>query len=152
MNFFNLRAPKLIPYAYVKLTDSLLKTWYTRSINHCSQLSTTGLSDHGSHSKSKWFLLVLWGDGVIIVPECSWFSFICIKDIFCPHTFILMCMHLLKEEEKPTYFHNHNLSLSNRLPFNFLCRQYIRQASKHDAQSLGLMLHHLILIYWAPKS
>ena len=28
-----------------------------------------------------------------------------------------MCMHLLKEERKPTYFQNHNLSLSNRLPF-----------------------------------
>ena len=26
-------------------------------------------------------------------------------------------MHLLKEERKPTYFQNHNLSLSNMLSF-----------------------------------
>jgi len=120
MNFFNLGAPKLIPYAYRKLTDSLFKRWYTRSINHCSQLSTTGLSDHGSHSKSKWFLLDLWGDGVIIVPECSWFSFICIKHIYI-YIFILiylfLCACTFKGGRKPTYFQNHNLSLSNRLPF-----------------------------------
>ena len=118
MNFFNLGAPKLIPYTYRKLTDSLFKRWYTRSINHCSQLSTTGLSDHGSHSKSKWLLLGLWGDGVIIVPECSWFSFY----IYKTYTFILIYLFLcvctfLKEERKPTYFQNHNLSLSNMLPF-----------------------------------
>ena len=152
MNFFNLGAPKFILYRYTKLMDSFLKRWYTRSISHCSQLSTTGLSDHGSHTISKWFLLGLWGDGVIIVSDYSWFSFICIKHIFCPHTFILMCMYFLKEEEKPTYFQNHNLSLSNGLPFNFLCQQYIRQVSKHDAQSLGLMSHHLMLTYWAPLS
>ena len=118
MNFFNLGAPKLIPYAYRKLTDSLFKRWYTRSINHCSQLSTTGLSDHGSHSKSKWLLLDLWGDGVIIVLECNWFSFYMYKT----YTFILIYLFLcvctfLKEERKPTYFQNHSLSLSNRLPF-----------------------------------
>ena len=149
MNFFNLGAPKLIPYAYTKLTDSLFKRWYTRSINHCSQLSTTGLSDHGSHTISKWFLLGLWGDGVIIVLECSWFFSLYVLNIYIyPHIFLCACT--LKGERKPTYFQNHNLSLSNRLPFNFLCRQYIRQASKHDAQSLGLMSHHLMLTYWAP--
>ena len=151
MNFFNLGGPKFIPYAYRKLTDSLFERWYTRSINHYSQLSTTGLSDHGSHSKSKWFLLVLWGDGVIIVPECSWFSFIYIKHIYIYiYPYIFLCACILKGERKPTYFQNHNLSFSNRLPFNFLCRQYIRQASKHDAQSLGLMSHHIVLTYWAP--
>ena len=116
MNFFNLGAPKLIPYAYRKLTDSLFKRWYTRSINHCSQLSTTGLSDHGSHTISKWFLLGLWGDGVIIVPECSWFSFICIEHIYI-YSHIFLCARTFKGGRKPTYFQNHNLSLSNRLPF-----------------------------------
>ena len=73
MNFFNLGAPKLTLYRYTKLMDSFLKRRYTRPINHCSQLSTTWLSDHGSRSKSKWILLGLWGDGVFIVPECSLF-------------------------------------------------------------------------------
>ena len=149
MNFFNLGAPKLIPYAYRKLTDSLFKRWYTRSINHCSQLSTTGLSDHGSHSKSKWFLLGLWGDGVIIVPECSWFSFICIKHIFYPHIFILMCMHFFKGERKPTYFQNHNLSLSNRLPFIFYAGNILGKPLNTMPNTLELTSYHLMLIFWA---
>ena len=144
MNFFNLEAPKLIPYAYTKLTDSLLKRWYTRSINHCSQLSTTRLSDHGSHSKSKWFLLDLWGDGVIIVPECSWFSYILSWHIYS------LVYALLKEEE------NQHISriITCPLVIGYLLfimpAIYIRQASKHDAQSLGLMSHHLMLTDWAP--
>ena len=149
MNFFNLGAPKLIPYAYIKLTDSLLKRWYTRSINHCSQLSTTWLSNHGSHSKSKWLLLGLWGDGVIIVLECNWFSFYMYKT----YTFILIYLFLCactfwKRKE------NQHISRITACPLVigcllFLMPEFIRQASKHDAQSLGLMSHHLMLTYWA---
>ena len=117
MNLFNLGAPKLIPYAYIKLTDSLLKRWYTRSINHCSQLSTTGLSDHGSHSKSKWFHLDLRGDGVIIVPECSWFSFICIKHIYVSSHIYSYVHALLKEEENQHISRIISCPLVNRLPF-----------------------------------
>ena len=117
MNFFNLGAPKLIPYAYTKLTDSLFKRWYTRSINHCSQLSTTGLSDHGSHTISKWFLLGLWGDGIIIVSECSWFFFICIKHIYLS-SYIYSYVHaLLKEEENQRISRIISCPLVNRLPF-----------------------------------
>ena len=117
MNFFNLGAPKLTLYRYTKLMDLFLKRRYTRSINHCSQLSTTGLSDHGSHSKSKWFHLGLWEDGVIIVPECSWFSLICIKHIYIyPH--IYSYVHaFLKEEENQRISRIISCPLVNRLPF-----------------------------------
>ena len=134
MNFFNLGAPKLIPYAYVKLTDSLLKRWYTRSINHWSQLSTTGLSDHGSQLKSKWFHLGLWVDGVIIVPECSWFSFICIKHI-CLSSYIYSYVHaLLKEEENQRISRIISCPLVNRLPF-------ISYAGNVLGKSLNMMLN-----------
>ena len=149
MNFFNLGAPKLILYAYRKLTDSLFKRWYTRSINHCSQLSTTGLSDHGSHTISKWFILGLWGDGVIIVPECSWFSFICIKYIFCPHTFILMCMHLLKEEENQRISRIISCPLVNGLPFIYYAGNILGKPLNMMPNTLELTSHHLMLIFWA---
>ena len=117
MNFFNLGAPKLIPYAYTKLTDSLFKRWYTRSINHCSQLSTTRLNDHGSHSKSKWLLLDLWGDGVIIVSECSWFSLYIYKIYTFIFIYLFLCACTLKEEENQRISRIISCPLVNRLSF-----------------------------------
>ena len=151
MNFFNLGAPKLIPYAYVKLTDSLLKRWYTRSINHCSQLSTTGLSDHGSHSKSKWFHFGLWGDGVIIVSECSWFSFICIKHIYIYiSSYIYFYVHaLLKEEENQRISRIISCPLVNGLSFICYDGNILGKPLNMMHNTLELMSHHLMLIFWA---
>ena len=149
MNFFNLEAPKHIPYAYTKLTDSLFKRWYTRSINHCSQLSTTGLSDHGSHTISKWFLLSLWGDGVIIVPECSWFSFICIKHIYLS-SYIYSYVHaLLKEEENQRISIIISCPLVNGLPFICYAGNILDKPLNMMPNTLELTSHHLMLIFWA---
>ena len=131
MNLFNLGVPKLILYRYTKLMDSFLKRRYTRSINHYSQLSTTGLSDHGSRSKSKWFLLDLWGDGATIVPECSLFSY--------TYTYSYELYVRTSKIENQICFQNHDLSLNTRLPFNLyagnLCKASLLN---YDTQHLYL--------------
>ena len=50
--------------------NSFLKRRYTGSINHCSQLSTTGLNDHGSVQNQN-DSLDLWGDGATIAGTCE---------------------------------------------------------------------------------
>jgi len=135
MNFFNLGAPKLIPYAYVKLMDSLLKRWYTRSINHCSQLSTTGLSDHGSHSKSKWFRLGSWGDRPTIIPR--------VQFIFHIHSYILMNFMCALQNWKSNIFQNHILSLNNRLPFNLYAGNIVK--ASHLNYNMMLSTYNLTL-------
>ena len=147
MNFFNLGAPKLIPYAYKKLTDSLFKRWYTRSINHCSQLSTTWLSDHGSHTISRWFLLGLWGDGVIKVLSAVCFHLYVLNIYLSSYLFLCACT--LKGEGKPIYFQNHNLSLSNRLPFISYAGNILGKTLNMMPNTLELMSHYFMLIYWA---
>ena len=131
-----------------KLMDSLLKRWYTRSISHCSQLSTTGLSDHGSHTISRWFLLGLCWNGVIKIPECSWFSFICTKHIFIL-MFILMCMHaLLKEEENQRIFRIISCPLVNGLSFICYAGNILGKPLNMMPNTLELTSHHLMLIFW----
>ena len=112
MNFFNLGAPKLTLYRYTKLMDSFLKRRYTRPINHCSQLSTTGLSGHGSRSKSKWFLLGSWGDSATISPG--------VQFIFL-YTYIYSYeLYVRTSKLKIKYISRIIiLSLNNRLPISY---------------------------------
>ena len=127
MNFFNLGAPKLTLYHYSKLMDSFLKRRYTRSINHCSQLSTTGLSDHGSRSKSKWFHLGSWGDGATISPRVQFI-------IFFIHTYIIINFLCALYNWKSNMFpESHFFCPSKyRLPFNLY-------ASNQPASLLNLI-------------
>ena len=119
MNFFlNLGAPKLTLYRYTKFMDSFLKKRYTRPINHCSQLSTTGLSGYGSRSKSKWFLLGSWGDSATISPG--------VQFIFHIYTYILMNFMCALQNWKSNIFQNHILSLNNRLPFNLYAGNIVK--------------------------
>ena len=134
MNFFNLGDPKLILYRYTKLIDSFLKRRYTRPINHCSQLTITELSDHGFRSKSKWFLLALWGDGAIIVLECSLFSY----------TYIYSYeLHVRTSKLKIKYISRIIIfSLNNRLPFNL----YAGKIVEANLLNYDMMLSTYILM------
>jgi len=135
MNFFNLGAPKLTLYRYTKLMDSFLKNTVHQTNQLLQSIKYTGLSGHGSRSKSKWFLLGSWGDSATISPG--------VQFIFHIYTYILMNFMCALQNWKSNIFQNHILSLNNRLPFNLYAGNIVK--ASHLNYNMMLSTYNLTL-------
>ena len=119
--------------------NSLFDRQYTKPINCWGQLSTTELIDYGSHSISKWILLIIWGEGAQIPQSAVYFSY---TYIYSYEFYVRTSKLKIKYISRIII-----LSLNKRLPISFyagnLCRASLLN---YDTQHLYLSTYLLYLL------